>query len=134
MAQELSKEDIARMRQIHSDFVNQTEADPALAQDLLDATDWNMEAALQAYKGLSITYTEQCTLGEKVEPVIHSMCIYTELTVYYDDTCSSMSALVHVCSSMGVVFRKNPLKVGEACWLVLCIRCCVPICLGVCMN
>ena len=47
------------MRKIHSDFVNQTQADPALAQDLLDATNWDMKAALQAFKGLSVTHTEQ---------------------------------------------------------------------------
>ena len=59
MTKELSEEDIARMQKIHSDFVTQTKADPSLAQDLLDATDWNIAAALEAYKGLSVTYTEQ---------------------------------------------------------------------------
>ena len=59
MSQQLSNEDVARMRKMHSDFVNQTNADPALAQDLLDATNWDMKAALEAYKGLSITYIEQ---------------------------------------------------------------------------
>ncbi len=63
MAMEPSKEDIARMQKIHSDFVTRTKADPALAQDLLDATNWNIEAALEAYKGLSITSCKYKGLG-----------------------------------------------------------------------
>ena len=59
MSKKLSKEEVNKMRKMHSDFVAQTKADPALAQDLLDATDWNMQAALEAYKGLSVTYVEQ---------------------------------------------------------------------------
>lgn len=59
MSKNPSKDEIDRMRKMHSDFVAQTKADPALAQDLLDATEWNMEAALEAFKGLSVTFVEQ---------------------------------------------------------------------------
>lgn len=59
MSKKLSKEEINSMRKMHSDFVAKTNADPALAQDLLDATEWNMEAALEAFKGLNVTYVEQ---------------------------------------------------------------------------
>ena len=60
MSTQLSKEEITRMQKIHSDFISQTDADPALAQDLLDATEWDLQAALQAFQGLSETHTEQC--------------------------------------------------------------------------
>ena len=33
-------------------FIERTRADPALARDLLDATEWNLEAAVSAYHGL----------------------------------------------------------------------------------
>lgn len=43
------------MDSILSDFIGRTHADPALAQDLLDAADWNMESALAIFDGLKDT-------------------------------------------------------------------------------
>ena len=43
------------MDSILSDFIGRTQADPALAQDLLDAAEWNLEAALAIYDGLKDT-------------------------------------------------------------------------------
>ena len=40
---------------ILSDFLQRTNADPALAQDLLEATEWDLDAAVQAYEGLKDT-------------------------------------------------------------------------------
>ncbi len=40
-----------------STFIERTHADPALARDLLDATDWNLEAAVTAYHSLYDTKT-----------------------------------------------------------------------------
>ena len=45
------------MDDILSDFISRTKADPALAHDLLDATDWNLEAALSAFEGLHDTHS-----------------------------------------------------------------------------
>ncbi len=44
------------MDQILTDFVSQTKADPALAHDLLEATGWDLEAALSAFQGLHDTH------------------------------------------------------------------------------
>ncbi len=38
-------------------FIERTHADPALARDLLDATDWNLEEAVTAYHSLYDTKT-----------------------------------------------------------------------------
>lgn len=43
------------MDSVLSDFIGRTHADPALAQDLLDAADWNMESALALFDGLKDT-------------------------------------------------------------------------------
>ena len=43
------------MDSILSDFIDRTKADPALAQDLLDAADWNIESALALFDGLKDT-------------------------------------------------------------------------------
>ncbi len=40
-----------------STFIERTHVDPALARDLLDATDWNLEAAVTAYHSLYDTKT-----------------------------------------------------------------------------
>ena len=45
------------MDTILSDFIGRTNADPALAHDLLDATEWNLDAALAAYESLHDTHT-----------------------------------------------------------------------------
>ncbi len=38
-------------------FIERTHADPALARDLLDATDWHLEEAVTAYHSLYDTKT-----------------------------------------------------------------------------
>ena len=43
------------MDTILTDFISRTKADPALAHDLLDAADWNLEAALAIFDGLKET-------------------------------------------------------------------------------
>lgn len=43
---------------ILSDFVSQTNADPSFAQDLLEATDWDILSALAAFEGLNVTHEE----------------------------------------------------------------------------
>ncbi len=43
------------MDSILTEFIQRSKADPALAQDLLEATEWNMEAALLAYESLQET-------------------------------------------------------------------------------
>lgn len=45
------------MDTILSDFIGHTQADPALARDLLDAADWNLQAALAIFDGLKDTQT-----------------------------------------------------------------------------
>ncbi len=42
---------------VRSTFIERTHVDPALARDLLDATDWNLEAAVTAYHSLYDTKT-----------------------------------------------------------------------------
>ncbi len=44
------------MDQILTEFITRTKADPALAHDLLEATEWQLEAALEAYQGLHDTH------------------------------------------------------------------------------
>ena len=43
------------MDSVLSDFIGRTHADPALAQDLLDAAEWNLEAAIALFDGLKDT-------------------------------------------------------------------------------
>ena len=43
------------MDSVLSDFIGRTHADPALAQDLLDAANWNIESALALFDGLKDT-------------------------------------------------------------------------------
>lgn len=43
------------MDAILTDFIGQTQADPALAQDLLDASGWDIKAALAMFSGLKDT-------------------------------------------------------------------------------
>lgn len=38
-----------------SDFISRTNTDPGFAQDLLEATGWNIEAATAAFNGLNVT-------------------------------------------------------------------------------
>lgn len=38
-----------------SEFIQRTKADPALAEDLLEATEWDLEAAMAAYASLNVT-------------------------------------------------------------------------------
>lgn len=42
-----------------SQFVEKTNADPSFAQDLLEATGWDLEAAVSAFNGLSVTSEPQ---------------------------------------------------------------------------
>ena len=42
-----------------TEFLQRTKADPSLAQDLLDATEWDLEAALAAYAGLNVTFEKR---------------------------------------------------------------------------
>ena len=42
-----------------TEFIQQTKADPSLAQDLLEATEWNLEAAIAAHKGLNVTFEKK---------------------------------------------------------------------------
>lgn len=44
-----------RMDKILTDFIEQTRAEPSLAHDLLEATEWNMDAALLAYESFKDT-------------------------------------------------------------------------------
>ena len=43
------------MDKILTDFIGRTQADPALAQDLLDAASWDIEAAVAIFDGLKDT-------------------------------------------------------------------------------
>ena len=43
------------MDSVLSDFIGRTHADPAFAQDLLEAAGWNMESALALFDGLKDT-------------------------------------------------------------------------------
>ena len=43
------------MDSILTEFITRTRADPALAQDLLEATEWNLDAAIAAYESLHDT-------------------------------------------------------------------------------
>ena len=43
------------MDTVLSDFIDRTHADPALAQDLLDAAGWNIESAIALFDGLKDT-------------------------------------------------------------------------------
>lgn len=47
---------IHRMDDILSEFISHTNADPALAHDLLEATGWELEVALSAFEGLKDTH------------------------------------------------------------------------------
>ena len=44
------------MDDILTQFVARTKVDPALAQDLLEATGWDLNLALAAYEGFNVTY------------------------------------------------------------------------------
>ena len=44
------------MEAILSDFISRTNTDPSFAQDLLEATGWNIESALAAFDGLNVTH------------------------------------------------------------------------------
>lgn len=44
------------MEAVLSDFVSRTNADPSFAQDLLEATGWDLNAALAAFDGLNVTH------------------------------------------------------------------------------
>ena len=43
------------MDAILTDFIGRTQADPALAQDILDASGWDMDAALAVFDSLRDT-------------------------------------------------------------------------------
>ena len=43
------------MDSILTEFIERTEADPALARDLLEATEWNLDMAVMAYESLHDT-------------------------------------------------------------------------------
>ena len=43
------------MDSILTEFLQRTNADPALAQDLLEAVEWNLDAAVSAYSNLHDT-------------------------------------------------------------------------------
>ncbi len=45
------------MDSILTEFLQRTSADPALAQDLLEAVEWNLDAAVCAYSNLHDTKT-----------------------------------------------------------------------------
>ena len=45
------------MDSILTEFLQRTSADPALAQDLLEAVEWNLDAAVSAYSNLHDTKT-----------------------------------------------------------------------------
>lgn len=47
--------DPAQVDFILTEFIERTKADPALAQDLLEATEWNLDSALAAYDSLHDT-------------------------------------------------------------------------------
>ena len=47
------------MDAILTEFIQRTKADPSLAQDLLEATQWDLEAAIAAFEGFNITYEPQ---------------------------------------------------------------------------
>ena len=49
----------SRMDDILTQFIQRTKADPSLARDLLDATQWDLQAALAVYDGFSVTYEPQ---------------------------------------------------------------------------
>lgn len=44
-----------KMDAVLTDFIGQTQADPALARDLLDASGWDINAALAMFSGLKDT-------------------------------------------------------------------------------
>ena len=52
------------MDAVLTEFIHRTNADPALAQDLLEATEWDVDAAVQAYEGLKDT---QAVLPQEYE-------------------------------------------------------------------
>ena len=45
------------MDSVLTEFIQRTHADPALARDLLEATEWNVDAAEAAYHSLQDTHT-----------------------------------------------------------------------------
>jgi len=47
------------MDQVLTDFIQRTKAEPSLARDLLEATDWNLDSALLAYESLNDTQAVQ---------------------------------------------------------------------------
>ncbi len=47
------------MDQVLSDFIERTKAEPSLARDLLEATDWSLDSALLAYESLNETSAVQ---------------------------------------------------------------------------
>jgi hypothetical protein len=47
------------MDSILTEFIQRTKADPALAQDLLEATEWNLDMAVIAFESLQETKTEE---------------------------------------------------------------------------
>ncbi len=61
-------------------LIERTHADPALARDLLDATQWDLEAAVSAYHSLYDTASVEpeeyqynpsklcCAYGKQIEP------------------------------------------------------------------
>lgn len=64
-----------------SRLVSMTDADPSLAQDLLEATDWDLEAAVAAYKGLSVT-TQPHQFQEPGKTTPTLMSLYVCVCVY----------------------------------------------------
>lgn len=43
------------MDSILTEFIHRTKADPALAQDLLEATEWNLDMAVMAFDSIQET-------------------------------------------------------------------------------
>ena len=68
------------MDAILTEFIQRTKADPALAQDLLDATLWDLEAAIAAFEGFNITCeSQQHEEGECAATLMHASRYWTML-------------------------------------------------------
>ena len=74
---------VMEMDAVLTEFIHRTNADPALAQDLLEATEWHLDAAVQAYEGLKDT---QAVLPQEYEYNPSELC-----------TCMCVCVCVCVC-------------------------------------
>ena len=88
------------MDSILTEFIQRTRADPALAQDLLEATDWNLDMAIMTYDSFHET--------KVVEPPEY---------VYDPSKCWTW---LECGGSLAWLTPSNYVEMGVVCWVTFC--------------